>query len=165
MEFKTIDAAEWESSTFIGEPTIGMGASTSGFPDGTSVKFKVFRRFQSTQTDPLFETTGSVADGAAGAVWTYKQKLWEPPGGEFIFLAQINDKRCISDPVTIQRYPLYLLLGVQQRLKELGYDCGTTDGVMGPHTKGAVEAFQSDHPPLDVDGIPGPFTQAELELG
>jgi hypothetical protein len=101
MEFKTIDACSWDKSSYIGEPILGMGASTTGFPDGTSIKFRVFRQFQSTQTDPVFETTDTVSSGTAAAVWEYKQKLWEAPGGDFIFLAQINDKRAISDPVTI----------------------------------------------------------------
>jgi len=142
-----------------------MTVDTTGFPDGTNAKFSVFRWFQSMQTDPLFETTAAIADGEATTQWKYQQKVGEPPGGDFIFEVRINNKRAISDVVTIQRYPLYLVHGVQQRLKELGYDCGPTDGILGSKTQAAVKAFQEDHPPLTVDGIPGPFTQAELAFG
>jgi hypothetical protein len=107
----------------------------------------------------------AISNKQAVAQWKYKQKVGEPPGGQFIFIAVINDKRAISDAMTIQRYPLHLILGVQQRLKELGYDCGPTDGVLGSKTKSAIEAFQDNHPPLTVDGIPGRFTQEELAVG
>lgn len=33
--------------------------------------------------------------------------------------------------------------GVQARLKNLGYDCGSVDGVVGPRTKAALKGFQS----------------------
>ncbi len=40
------------------------------------------------------------------------------------------------------------------------------DGVDGPRTRAAVEAFQArpDHAPLDVDGVAGPLTRRELYL-
>ncbi|MDX2132069.1 MAG: peptidoglycan-binding protein [Planctomycetota bacterium] len=59
--------------------------------------------------------------------------------------------------------PVEYLTGVQARLKNLGLDPGPIDGIMGPKTKRAVIAFQTLHPPLDVDGIPGPQTQAKLK--
>ncbi|MDR3588176.1 MAG: peptidoglycan-binding protein [Negativicutes bacterium] len=50
---------------------------------------------------------------------------------------------------------------VQQRLKALGYDCGTADGTLGPRTEQAVRAFQRDLR-LDVDGVIGPKTKRAL---
>lgn len=56
-----------------------------------------------------------------------------------------------------------LLEGVQTRLNLLGFDSGVVDGLFGPITKGAVIAFQEKNKDaLDVDGIPGPLTQAHL---
>jgi N-acetylmuramoyl-L-alanine amidase len=34
---------------------------------------------------------------------------------------------------------------LQQRLKALGYDVGSIDGVFGPSTDRCVKAFQGDH--------------------
>lgn len=53
--------------------------------------------------------------------------------------------------------------GIQQRLKNLGYDPGPIDGIYGPLTAAGVRAFQEDYPPLAVDGICGPLTTAKLK--
>jgi len=58
--------------------------------------------------------------------------------------------------------PVTELMGVQARLNNLGYFCGNNDGIMGPLTAGAVKRFQQANG-LDVDGIPGPATQAKLQ--
>jgi len=52
--------------------------------------------------------------------------------------------------------------GIQGRLANMGYDVGRIDGVIGPRTRAAIEAFQRDHPPLVVDGTCGPLTRARL---
>lgn len=52
--------------------------------------------------------------------------------------------------------------GIQERLQNLGFDCGPVDGVIGKRTRAAVRAFQIEHE-LVVDGDPGPKTQAKLE--
>jgi hypothetical protein len=54
------------------------------------------------------------------------------------------------------------LTGVQYRLNALGFGAGPVDGIMGPRTRKAVQAFQRTYPPLAVDGVPGPKTQAML---
>jgi hypothetical protein len=54
------------------------------------------------------------------------------------------------------------LTGVQYRLNALGFGAGPVDGIMGPRTRKAVYAFQRAYPPLRIDGIPGPNTQARL---
>lgn len=62
----------------------------------------------------------------------------------------------------IDKTPGAGILGVQQRLANLGYHPGAIDGIDGPRTQAAVRAFQEDHPPLAVDSICGPRTQACL---
>lgn len=52
---------------------------------------------------------------------------------------------------------------IQQRLRELGYDPGTADGIYGIRTKNAVILFQRDYG-LDDDGIAGPKTLEALGL-
>jgi len=53
---------------------------------------------------------------------------------------------------------------MQEYLMQLGYDLAKygADGSFGPETRAAVKAFQTDHPPLEVDGICGPKTWAAL---
>ncbi len=52
---------------------------------------------------------------------------------------------------------------IQQRLQELGYEPGATDGIYGTRTKNAVIAFQRDRG-LSDDGIVGPKTLEALGL-
>jgi peptidoglycan hydrolase-like protein with peptidoglycan-binding domain len=50
---------------------------------------------------------------------------------------------------------------VQLRLNQLGFNCGTVDGIFGSKTKAAVKAFQTKNG-LVVDGIVGSKTIAKL---
>ena len=52
--------------------------------------------------------------------------------------------------------------GLQERLNDLGYDCGLADGAFGTRTKNAVVRFQTDHG-LDPDGVVGSRTWAALD--
>lgn len=58
--------------------------------------------------------------------------------------------------------PITTVSGVQERLKNLSFDCGPVDGIMGPLTKAAVREFQKKFN-LKVDGIVGPQTRGRLE--
>ena len=60
--------------------------------------------------------------------------------------------------------PIYWLTGVQARLKYLGFYSGDVHGNHDSASKKAVMAFQTANPPLRVDGIPGPKTQAQLKI-
>lgn len=51
---------------------------------------------------------------------------------------------------------------LQELLNELGYDCGTADGIFGSKTEAAVKAFQKAHG-LYVDGIVGAKTRDALQ--
>jgi hypothetical protein len=59
--------------------------------------------------------------------------------------------------------PIHWLTGVQARLKLLGFYSGEAHGKHDEASKAAVIAFQKKHPPLRVDGIPGPKTQEKLK--
>ncbi|MDR7856346.1 peptidoglycan-binding protein [Tissierella sp.] len=52
---------------------------------------------------------------------------------------------------------------VQEKLNELGYDCGTPDGVAGKKTTAAVKKFQEDND-LEADGIVGSKTKDALGI-
>lgn len=54
------------------------------------------------------------------------------------------------------------LTGVKYRLNALGFGAGPVDATLRPRTTRAVRAFQKAYPPLRVDGVPGPATQARL---
>jgi len=58
-------------------------------------------------------------------------------------------------------YDLYSTKGVQQALSDLGYDPGPIDGIMGPKTKSAIMAFQTDAG-ISIDGVVGPQTRDAL---
>jgi hypothetical protein len=54
---------------------------------------------------------------------------------------------------------------IQQALYDLGFSLPArgVDGIFGPETKLAVEAFQKANPPLDDDGVVGRHTMAALD--
>ncbi len=76
---------------------------------------------------------------------TWKLKI----GGLDPIKEKAPDKRCVS--------------GIQQRLNNLGFDCGPVDGKMGANTKAAIETFQCLFK-LTKDGDPAQAaTQDKLE--
>lgn len=68
-----------------------------------------------------------------------------------------------------EEYPLLLgcvdpieeVSGAQVRLSNLGFDCGNTDGVLGPKTKSALRSFQKRHG-LPQTGQPDEATRNKL---
>jgi len=48
---------------------------------------------------------------------------------------------------------------LQDALKLLGFDCGTSDGIFGSKTERALRALQSTKTNLNVDGVFGPLTR------
>ena len=57
------------------------------------------------------------------------------------------------------------VIGLQERVHELGYDAGPVDGVFGPGTEAGLRAFQRDYG-LTADGTCGPATLRALrQLG
>jgi N-acetylmuramoyl-L-alanine amidase len=57
------------------------------------------------------------------------------------------------------------VIGLQERLLELGYDAGPADGIFGPGTETGLRAFQRDYG-LTADGTCGPATLRALrQLG
>ncbi|WP_437571822.1 peptidoglycan-binding protein [Sorangium sp. So ce542] len=57
--------------------------------------------------------------------------------------------------------PVERVEGVQQRLKNLGFDCGAVDGELGPATRRALARFQ-EHRGLPASGDPDEATRAAL---
>jgi len=55
-----------------------------------------------------------------------------------------------------------IVVEIQTTLTALGYDTGAIDGIYGPHTTGALEAFQKDAG-ITVDGKYGPETHRAME--
>ena len=58
--------------------------------------------------------------------------------------------------------PLDEITGQQARLKNLGYYQGEVDGIDGPELRQAIEAFQTDYFPTQVDGEYNSQTKSKL---
>lgn len=56
----------------------------------------------------------------------------------------------------------YTTIEIQRRLKLLGFNPGSLDGIPGRNTQAAIKLFQKANPPLSVDGIIGPKSLAKL---
>ena len=164
LKFRYVKDCGWDESATVGEPDVHLWVTTERMPDGTQAEFRVFGRFQAMSSKPLAELKATIQNDQATAVWQYRQKLNEPPGGEFLFEVRVDKMRAVSSALEIWPFPVSYLGGVQQRLKQLGFDPGPTDGNMGPRTEAAVRKFQHSCPELIEDGIPGILTQRELSV-
>jgi hypothetical protein len=80
---------------------------------------------------------------------------WGYPVGSYHYHNGGPSKSKPKDTVDIRK--------VQERLNELGYDCGPADGVKGPQTEEAIKQFQRDKG-LEADGIVGQKTKNALGL-
>ncbi len=63
--------------------------------------------------------------------------------------------------------PIDTIAGVQDRLNNLGYDCGDEQGEIGPETKAALQAFQSDFgltPTGEIDDATRRILQQEHDV-
>ncbi len=59
-----------------------------------------------------------------------------------------------------------LVAGTQSGLKELGYDPGPVDGILGPRTRAAIRAYQKDHRlPVDERPTPALALHIQAQLG
>ena len=68
-------------------------------------------------------------------------------------LGQATPRSTIKDADSDHKGPTdaALVLSIQRRLSALGLHPGTADGIMGPHTRSAIEAYQTQND-LTVDG-------------
>lgn len=57
--------------------------------------------------------------------------------------------------------PVETLSGVQARLRRMGYNCGPSDGILGPQTDRALRTFQRKHR-LPISGEADSATQSKL---
>ena len=68
-----------------------------------------------------------------------------------------REKQTASEPVE----EALNLAEVQAMLNDLGYDCGTADGVMGPRTRACIQAFQEEND-LDATGAADEATAGKI---
>ena len=92
-------------------------------------------------------TTEGVTDGSG------KIKIQIPPTATAGFLTVGPPDNLLQMNLKLGTlHPVESNTGVQQRLQNLGFDCGKIDGIVGPLTRGSIRAFQKTFG-LDEDGI------------
>lgn len=108
----------------------------------------------------LFELTVATCD--ANPDITYEGAVFEVLGA--LSLARVRTQSPVvsmnTDNAATQVRRETLLL-VQERLRDLGYSAGVPDGVYGPQTRSAIQAFQAASG-LDESGIADPSTLLRL---
>lgn len=67
----------------------------------------------------------------------------------------------MAGPKTIQKMNS-IATNLQANLNKLGYNCGSTDGLLGPNTTRAIRNFQSANK-LSIDGMAGPKTLSKIQ--
>ena len=96
--------------------------------------------------------------GAAAGVFTDEKKLnlgeplWKRGLGsskDQSSTAGAPDRHAAASPAQDRR----LVAGTQSGLRDMGYDPGPVDGILGPRTRAAIRAYQKDHR-LPVDERP-----------
>lgn len=68
----------------------------------------------------------------------------------------------VRSAVNPQAAPNEMVLAIQSRLNELGYDVGSADGYSDDRTSEAIASFQQDHD-LEIDGLPSESLFMEMQ--
>ena len=85
-----------------------------------------------------------------------------PPGAKSAFLRVGEPPHQREFDITLGGIdPIEALSGVQQRLNNLGFESGRSDGILGPVTRGALHRFQAREE-LDDTGEPDQATRQRL---
>ena len=90
------------------------------------------------------------AEGAARFVKIHTETTQDPFDTSTNRPDGIPVKKAPAETIRLQFDPI--VLAIQTRLNELGYDAGVVDGLAGEKTRTAISAFQRDYG-LSVDGI------------
>lgn len=109
--------------------------------------------------------------GAAAGVFTDEKKLnlgeplWKRgPGSskDQSSTAGAPDRHAAAAPDRDRR----LVAGTQSGLRDMGYDPGPVDGILGPRTRAAIRAYQKDHRlPVDERPTPALALHIQAQLG
>jgi localization factor PodJL len=76
---------------------------------------------------------------------------------------QFEEQPAAQQPLSSRRERSFskLVIRAQEKLRELGYEPGPVDGVLGPRTKQALSNFQRDQD-LPLTGTLSPATRRQL---
>ncbi len=93
-------------------------------------------------------------ENAQRDVEPYRNQLQAEGRSRFIHSpsAATKPSTSVQVPHSARPEPDATIQAIQQRLNELGYDAGTADGLFGPKTRSAIQAFQRDNS-ITADGL------------
>ena len=111
--------------------------------------------------------------GAAAGVFTDEKKLnlgeplwkrWLGSSKDQAFKAGAPGRNAAAGAPPAQ--DRRLVAGTQSGLRDMGYDPGPVDGILGPRTRAAIRAYQKDHRlPVDERPTPALALHIEAQLG
>jgi len=162
LRAKALQAARWGTSDAHPFVSVPLAVTGKNIADGTAITVEIRRAWEPGKAAPFATVQLTFKDGSARGVWAYEQPVGQPAVETFWFEAQLGKKRARSGTLRVVPHDAKENLGVQERLRSLGYDPGPPSDELNKGTRDAVESFQKDHPPLLVDGIAGPLTRREL---
>jgi hypothetical protein len=90
---KEIDSVSWVKPKIKADEEAMAYARTTGYPDGTAAKFRIFREFRETDADCLATLDVKISGGVAKAPWKYdykKTKETREETGRARFVAELQ---------------------------------------------------------------------------
>ena len=126
------------------------------------LRIQLLDRDQPVKNEPFTLSVGALKfAGVTEADGTIKVQV--PPGATQGFLSVGPPTNVLQMNLKLgSLHPVESDTGVQQRLQNLGFDCGKIDGLIGPRTRGRIRDFQGKNGLL-VNGVVTPETRNLLK--
>ena len=158
-KIRIVPVSQVNSCEFITQTNIVKGQSFFGGQAalGSDAEKRMKKKAHSLGADTMVVTDRIYDDGAGGRK--------QPTLSLYADLYKCKSKS-VSVSTKSESVPVSenVLLGVQSKLKDMGYYSGTIDGVYGPQTARAIGTFQKDRN-LPFTGNADSATLDELNIG
>lgn len=157
LKVRAVTSARWSTVSARPFEPVHLIVSTKNLPDGTPLAIALRPAHGPPDTAAL-RLQLEVQSDQATATWCYEQAVGGRFREDFEFEVTLDEKRGGSNVLSVVPHPPTTPLGLQERLRALGYDPGAPAEELTASVRAALQRYQTDHPPLVPSGEPDPFT-------